>query len=420
MVAKRAAFHNQVPSSHPIAGTAYALGLLCVVAGCDQKLGLESFPDNQGGIVGTSPSSSGAGPSGTGAGGASGTSPAVKTGTGGTMVLATAVGSVGGQPTTVAPIPAGCAPISTTPGVVDPCGHAFGVAYSPDGRFLAIGSDDANPKVRVWRLADGMPLPDLAGQSPGTTYSVAFSPDSKTLAAAGYAGDGDSAHDVPCVWLWDMATGALIRTLRTNTGWYADSVAFSNDGTLILTGGFDGAVELWRAADGRRTLSIPVNGTAHNVHFSPDNTRIIIATTDGEAHLYDITSGALLLGPLDIASEMADAEMSPDGQQIATTWQSGNANNSVRIYNGTTGVLVQSLAGHSAYISRVLWIDQNRMVSGDWSGQVILWQRGADGSFALGKSWSTGGQSLGIGVSPDKTTIVTGGGGDNGFVFLTL
>jgi len=164
--------------------------------------------------------------------------------------------------------------------------------------------------------------------------------------------------------------------------------------------------------------------TAHNVHFSPDDSKLIIATVDGKARVYDSASGALVLAPLDIASEMADATMSPDGTAIATTWQSGNENNSVRIYDATTGALLQSLAGHAAYISSVVWIDQNRIVSGDWRGQVILWQRGADGAFAQASTWSTGGQSLGIGVSPDKTTIVTGGaagsGTGSGFVFIKL
>lgn len=401
-----------------IIATGGTLALLCSFTGCDQDLSIDPFPVNQGGSAGAP--AGGAGGAATGAGG--GVTPIVEPGTGGTTPPTTGLGGAGGQPTTTTPVPAACAPISTTPEVVSPCGQAFGVAYSPDGRFLAIGSDGANPSVRVWRLADGMPLPDLPGQSRETTYSVTFSPDSKLLAAAGYTGNGDSNYNVPWVRLWDLATGSLVRTLRTDTGWYADSVAFSSDGSLLLTGGFNGAVELWRMADGTRILSIPVPSTAHNVHFSPDDTKIIIATFDGKARIYATASGALLLGPLDIASEMADATMSPDGTQIATTWQSGNDNNSVRIYDGTTGALLQSLAGHSAYISRVVWIDQNRIVSGDWRGQVILWRRGADGTFALANTWSTGGQSLGIGVSPDKTTIVTGGaaGGSSGFVFIKL
>jgi len=405
-----------------IIGTAGTLAVLCSFTGCDQDLSIDPFLVEQGGSAG--PAAGGAGGAVIGTGGGADLTPIVEPGTGGTTPTTTALGGAGGQPETPTPIPAACAPISTTPGVVSPCGHAFGVAYSPDGLFLAIGSDNAHPSVRVWGLADGMPLPDLPGQSRETTYGVAFSPDGKLLAAAGYTGNGGSDSNVPWVRLWDLATGTLVRTLRTDTGWYADSVAFSSDGSLLLSGGYNGAVELWRVADGTRLLSIPVPTTAHNVHFSPDDSKLIIATVDGKARVYDSASGALVLAPLDIASEMADATMSPDGTAIATTWQSGNENNSVRIYDATTGALLQSLAGHAAYISRVVWIDQNRIVSGDWRGQVILWQRGADGAFAQASTWSTGGQSLGIGVSPDKTTIVTGGaagsGTGSGFVFIKL
>jgi hypothetical protein len=79
--------------------------------------------------------------------------------------------------------------------------------------------------------------------------------------------------------------------------------------------------------------------------------------------------------------------------------------------------------GHAAYISKVVWVDSNRLLSDDWSGVVNLWSRGADGTFARTASWSTGSQALGLAVSPDKTAFVTGGQGaqgGEGFVFFSL
>ncbi len=60
--------------------------------------------------------------------------------------------------------------------------------------------------------------------------------------------------------------------------------------------------------------------------------------------------------------------------------------------------------------------------SSDQSGMAILWQRNASGTFAVAKAWSPGGQGLGLAVSPDKKTIVTGAAahGAAGFVFLAL
>jgi WD40 repeat protein len=432
MKTRQSSFSNlaqRILHGRQLARLACTLAALFTLGACDQSIPIDVPPDDgSGGQTAPVEATGGVGGStatvapAAGAGGSASTS---TSGSGGTTVATPSVGGAGGSARPVSSLPAGCAPISTTPSLVNPCGRATGVAYSADGRLLAIGYDGANPSVRVWRLSDGMPLSDLDGQSLETTYDVAFSPDGKILAAAGYQGGGDSAHDVPFVRLWDVATGALTRTLRPNTGWYADSVAFSADGTLLATGGYEGTVEVWRLADGVRALSVSVPTTAHNVHFSPDGSKLIVATVDMKARVYDVASGALVLGPLDIANEMADAEFSPDGKQIATTWQTtANAGGvqAVRIYDGQTGELLQSLAGHSAYVSHVVWVDQNRIVSGDWSGKVILWQRGDSGAFALAKTWSTGGQSLGLAVSPDKKTVVTGAGanGAAGFIFLAL
>ena len=413
-------------------GAACALAMLSGLWGCDETMMVgETIDDGSGGEPSTMVLPEGTGGAG-GIGGVALTSPlptggtTTSAGTGGATTALGVTHGAGGQIQTTTPIPAGCAPISLSPGTMNPCGRTFDVAFSPDGKLLATGLESAAPNVRLWRLSDGMPLPDPLGQGSETTYDVAFSPDGTMLAAAGYrrvpSTSGSSSDSHALVRVWDVATGALLRELEPNCGWYADNVEFSNDGLLVLTGGYLGAVELWRIADGTRLLAIDVATSAHNAHFSPDNTRIIVATFDGEANVYDIGSGTRVLGPLAIAVEMADAQFSPDQKQIATTWQSSlgaDGENQVRIYDGASGQLVQSLPGHSQYISHVVWIDQDRIVSDDWGGNVMLWQRDASGAFTLGKSWSAGGQSLGLAVSPDKTLIVTAAGGA-GFIFLPL
>lgn len=170
-------------------------------------------------------------------------------GTGGVETSSTiGAGGVAGTTTEVSVMGTGCAPISTVPGVLNPCGHSFGVAYSPDGQILAIGSDLETPSVRLWRLSDGMRLPDLDIQTPDTTYNLAFSPDGKTLATAGYvplqSGNRLDDSSSALLRLWDVSTGALIRSIPVDTGFYADTVAFTRDGALLATGGCTNEVEI--------------------------------------------------------------------------------------------------------------------------------------------------------------------------------
>ena len=69
------------------------------------------------------------------------------------------------------------------------------VAYSPDGKTLASGSEDKT--VKLWDEATGKEQATLKGHTKSVS-SVAFSPDGKMLAS----GSRDQT-----IKLWDVATG---------------------------------------------------------------------------------------------------------------------------------------------------------------------------------------------------------------------
>jgi len=116
-------------------------------------------------------------------------------------------------------------------------GHEKGVVsvtFSPDSRCLASCSLDRT--VRLWPI-DGGACRVLRGHT-DDVFAAAFHPDGTRLATAGR----DRA-----VWLWDLARGEEVARLPGHTS-YIWSLAFSADGATLASGSGDFTVRLWDTA----------------------------------------------------------------------------------------------------------------------------------------------------------------------------
>ena len=115
-------------------------------------------------------------------------------------------------------------------------GNLYGVSVSPDGRWVAVGSQAG---IVVLYDAATLKRRTLLGMMHAVT-SVAFSPDSRTLVAGG---GGREA-----VKLWHVETGQELLTLP-GKGNLLEDVAFAEGGNTLLLGRFrqPGSWQMWRA-----------------------------------------------------------------------------------------------------------------------------------------------------------------------------
>src|SRR5205823_12770675 len=80
--------------------------------------------------------------------------------------------------------------------------QVYHLAFSPDGKLLATAGFDN--LIKLWEFPAGKETKTLAGHS-GPVYCVAFSPDGNTLAS--------SSHD-QTIRLWNVADGKFVRELK--------------------------------------------------------------------------------------------------------------------------------------------------------------------------------------------------------------
>ena len=117
--------------------------------------------------------------------------------------------------------------------------RTYSITVSPDANIIATG---LYGEIRLWNIEEPIPLDTIPQpKNSPKPYALAFSPCGKYIASGTWWQRG---MEKMAIRLWDVATGENIHTFWGHTT-DVQSLAFSPDGTLLASGGFDGTILLW-------------------------------------------------------------------------------------------------------------------------------------------------------------------------------
>ncbi len=246
---------------------------------------------------------------------------------------------------------------------------------------MAVGTGNDDPSsdgiVKVWNVSSGE-LVTAFRAAAGRVLTLAYSPDGSRLMTGGY----DSKL---CVW--DADTG---RELRVIPGLASDSpkyqseigtLAASPNGAFVAAGfghptfhqsNYEQVAKVWELGTGREVATLSGHSnTICDVAFSRDGKLLATASDDHQVKLWSTENWRPVdVGLLQGTKEMKSVTFSIDGQWIVA----GDASGLVTIWETASGKLVNQLRGHADAVQRIVFSPDGRtLATASWDNTVKLW-----------------------------------------------
>ncbi len=240
------------------------------------------------------------------------------------------------------------------------------VLFNAEGTTLLAGL--SNGKVILWDSNTSKLIVDLKGYRTPVCV-VAYSADGSTISS----GARDDMRDSFVICLWDSKTGEQLATYKESAVDFPSAAAFNPECTTVFLGSSDGKAHLcgtrgplaWsqRALEG---YVLPISKVA----WSPDGTKILTGSGEKIAYLWESSTGNLIHILEGHTGSISALVFSPDGKNIVT----GSSDSTIRLWNAEKGWCKFSLKEHTKEVHLVSFSsDSTIFFTGSLDGTVCVW-----------------------------------------------
>ena len=276
------------------------------------------------------------------------------------------------------------------------------VSFSPDNTKALTGSHDKSPIL--WDLSSGANIKTF--QHGTYVFCVAFSQDGSRILTA-----GDNAGRDGAVILWNAQTGGKIRTFsdygyngELRYGGLRSAALSPPDGSLVLASTCINTAILWESATGniRHTLA-GHSGAVTSVAFSPAGDRMLTSCMDNKVRIWRVSSGDEIMTLTGHKDWVWSAEFSPDGARVL----SASADQTLRVWNSETGNNLDTIEEFiRAVRATTLSPGGDLVLTGDEDNLATLWDRVSAKRIGVFRGHT--GRVEAVAFSPDGTNLLTG------------
>ncbi|HLW68171.1 MAG TPA: WD40 repeat domain-containing protein [Gemmataceae bacterium] len=238
--------------------------------------------------------------------------------------------------------------------------YVWTIAFSPDGKWIASGGRADFP-VRIWSL-DGVEQKPCEGEHQGGITKIKFFKDGKRLIMSGGSWD-------PTLRVWDFPNRKQLVDMKGHTD-YIDAMDLASNERIAVTASRDGTWRLWDVRNGRQVGQGPIQGEWVKDLALAKDSRSFVMCADSRFVIYEIASRDIRM---EFAEDFGAVAYSQDGVLMAA----GGAALSLR--ESATGAelwRVENLGSVGAGNCALAFSPDGNMVAvSGASGLVYIWQR---------------------------------------------